>query len=438
MKIKMFTKRIYCCALFVASVLMAQAADRLLIVGPAVWGGWTIANSTVMFNSPDAPDVFKVTAHLNGSQEFKFLTTTDWGGLEYRAGDAGVTLQPGETGTLVSSDETTADNKFFVSESANYDIVCDLQQKTVVVSKSAYQTNNIDRTGLWLIGGATPGNWSISDGVALTQDSNDPMKFSGTADLVAGDFKIAINNQTNYEQTFYQRDVTDAGKMVLGGGDDNKWEITDPGTYRVSVDVLAMTITVERVAKVTIGDTGYATYCADLALNFGSLSDLKAYVVTGVSGSGDVLTVLTQNVNDVPAGTGLLLHGTPGSYTVPTGTGSSAYENKLVGVTTATTVSSQDSQGNNFLLANGTQGVGFYPIDGSGTLEANKAYLSLPTSMTASAKALVIDLSGQAAGINKVVETKQKTSSYYTLTGSRVDHPTKGIYIYQGKKIIKK
>jgi dextranase len=58
--------------------------------------------------------------------------------------------------------------------------------------------------------------------------------------------------------------------------------------------------------------------------------------------------------------------------------------------------------------------------------------------MTASAKALVIDLSGQAAGINKVVETKQKTSSYYTLTGSRVDHPTKGIYIYQGKKIIKK
>lgn len=437
MKIKMFTKRIYCCALFVASVLMAQAADRLLIVGNAVWGGYSIDNSIVMLNSADAPDVFSATVYLKGAEEFKFLTTTDWGGLEYRAGETNVTLASGEESRLVSTEETDKDNKFMVTSSANYLIVCDLQKKTITATKASYQDSPINHTGLWLVGSATPGGWTIGDGHAMTQDPDNPLRFTTTVSLVPGEFKIAVNNQTGFGQTFYLRDVADEGKMVFGG-DDNKWKITDPGTYRVSVDVLAMTITVERVAKVTIGDTGYATYCADLALNFGSLSDLKAYVVTGVSGSGDVLTVLTQNVNDVPAGTGLLLHGTPGSYTVPTGTGSSAYENKLVGVTTATTVSSQDSQGNNFLLANGTQRVGFYPIDGSGTLEANKAYLSLPTSMTASAKALVIDLSGQAAGINKVVETKQKTSSYYTLTGSRVDHPTKGIYIYQGKKIIKK
>lgn len=82
----------FCSLVLAATVLTANAADRLLIVGEAVWGGWSIDNSIVMFNSTENPDVFKATVNLNANGTFKFLTTTEWGNLEYRAGDNDVTL----------------------------------------------------------------------------------------------------------------------------------------------------------------------------------------------------------------------------------------------------------------------------------------------------------------------------------------------------------
>lgn len=253
MKIKMFTKRIYCCALFVASVLMAQAADRLLIVGNAVWGGYSIDNSIVMLNSADAPDVFSATVYLKGAEEFKFLTTTDWGGLEYRAGETNVTLASGEESRLVSTEETDKDNKFMVTSSANYLIVCDLQKKTITATKASYQDSPINHTGLWLVGSATPGGWTIGDGHAMTQDPDNPLRFTTTVSLVPGEFKIAVNNQTGFGQTFYLRDVADEGKMVFGG-DDNKWTVSEAATYDIVADLSAMSLSVTKAIPSAIGE----------------------------------------------------------------------------------------------------------------------------------------------------------------------------------------
>ena len=90
---KNFFRNLLCSMALVATVLTANAADRLLIVGEAVWGGWSIDNSIVMFNTTENPDQFKATVNLNQNGTFKFLTTTDWGGLEYRAGDSMVMLE---------------------------------------------------------------------------------------------------------------------------------------------------------------------------------------------------------------------------------------------------------------------------------------------------------------------------------------------------------
>lgn len=153
-----FLKKIFCSLALAATVLTANAADRLLIVGGAVWGDWSIDNSIVMFNSTENPDVFKATVNLKANSDFKFLTEADWGKLEYRAGDSNVTLTEGEAATLVSTDENSNDNKFQVAETANYDIVCDLTAKTIVVKKAGYQTSPLNHTALWMIGSATPGD----------------------------------------------------------------------------------------------------------------------------------------------------------------------------------------------------------------------------------------------------------------------------------------
>ena len=278
----------FCGLALAATVLTANAADRLLIVGEAVWGGWSIDNSIVMFNSTENPDVFKATVNLNANGTFKFLTTTDWGNLEYRAGDNDVTLTADVASNLVSTEENSNDKQFKVSETANYDIVCDLVAKSLVVKKAKYQTTPLKHTALWLVGSATPGGWSIGDGVMLSPDADNPTVFKATVNLVEGEMKIAVNNQTGYGQTFYVRDTTDETKMVFGG-DDNKWNITKAGEYDVTVDVVNMTISITETSSTGISSAENAsnvtTALYDLGGNRVSSKNLRPGCYIQKSGS---------------------------------------------------------------------------------------------------------------------------------------------------------
>ena len=231
--------------------MSAKAADRLVIVGDATWGGWNLGQSTVMQKSDENADVFKATVHLDANKEFKFLTELDWGKLEYRAGESPVTLQSGVAAKLVSSDEKPVDNKFFVSESANYDIVCNLAEKTVVVTKAAYQATALKHTALWMIGSATKGGWSIGEGTIMKQDAENPAKYSARTELKPGEVKFGTNVYAGFDQMFYLRDLSNGGKIVFGG-DDNKWDITEEGTYDVTVDVAAMTVSFTKVDPTAI------------------------------------------------------------------------------------------------------------------------------------------------------------------------------------------
>ena len=242
--------------LLAASTLTVQAAERLLIVGDGVWGGWSIDNSIVMMNDAAQPDVFTATVSLKANSDFKFLTETEWGKLEYRAGDAGVTLSDGVSAALVSSDDNSNDNKFQVGETANYSIVCDLAAKTVTVTKAAYQDDEIKHTALWLVGSATTGGWDLGKATMILPSDDNPMVFRGTVDLLEGKMKIAVNKYTGYGQTFYQRDAADDTKMTFGG-DDNKWNISKAGQYDVEADVKNLTISI--VEHVANGITNMAT-----------------------------------------------------------------------------------------------------------------------------------------------------------------------------------
>ena len=271
MKTKTFTQRLLGCMLLAASTLTVQAAERLLIVGDGVWGGWSIDNSIVMMNDAAQPDVFTATVSLKANSDFKFLTETEWGKLEYRAGDAGVTLSDGVSAALVSSDDNSNDNKFQVGETANYSIVCDLAAKTVTVTKAAYQDDEIKHTALWLVGSATTGGWDLGKATMILPSDDNPMVFRGTVDLLEGEMKIAVNKYTGYGQTFYQRDAADDAKMTFGG-DDNKWNISKAGQYDVEADVKNLTISI--VEHVANGITNMAT-TANATADYFTLSGVR-------------------------------------------------------------------------------------------------------------------------------------------------------------------
>lgn len=238
-----------CCVLFAMSVVASFAADKLMIIGDAVWGGWNPENSVVML--PAGENVFKATVYLKKvdgetvTQGFKLLTAAKWDCLQYHAGDSDVELEEGVAAKLYDSQENSSDNKFQVKESANYDVVCDLNAKTITATKSAYQDHPVNHNALWMVGTATSGGWDIISSPQMTQDSENPMVFKATTYLKPGEMKIAQNNDAGFDQKFYLRDATDPTKVVLGG-DDNKWKITEAATYDVIVNLADMTIDIKK------------------------------------------------------------------------------------------------------------------------------------------------------------------------------------------------
>ena len=88
--------------------------------------------------------------------------------------------------------------------------------------------------------------------------------------------------------------------------------------------------------------------------------------------------------------------------------------------------------GNAYVLNNGTAGIGFYKLSKSGTIGANKAYLTYDDK--AGTRAFFgLD---ETTGVNEVMGKKEdERGEYYDLQGHRVAQPTKGLYIVNGKKV---
>jgi hypothetical protein len=89
--------------------------------------------------------------------------------------------------------------------------------------------------------------------------------------------------------------------------------------------------------------------------------------------------------------------------------------------------------GNAYVLNNGTAGIGFYKLSKSGTIGANKAYLTYDDK--AGTRAFFgLD---ETTGVNEVMGKKEdERGEYYDLQGRRVAQPTKGLYIVNGKKVV--
>ena len=191
---------------------------------------------------------------------------------------------------------------------------------------------------------------------------------------------------------------------------------------------------VELTDHVTIGSTGYATYCSTHDLDFSNLTEMKAYIASGFSPSTGKL-VLTR-VDEVPAGEGLYLVGDEGAYDIPFTTTDMMYSNLLKGVTTATTISPTEGNYTNFILANGSHGVGFYTLSSSGQLAAGKAYLQLPTSSVQHVKAINVIFEDDDATAIQNIEGCIKAESIYNLQGQKVNTPKSGLYIINGKKVL--
>lgn len=102
---------------------------------------------------------------------------------------------------------------------------------------------------LHILGSASPQGWDISNAIALTRSASDPAEFIYSGELLSGEFKFSVNTDDCWCQDFYTKNPSDANKIVFnsgGSGDDLKWNIADAGMYTVKVNVVTLSITIEK------------------------------------------------------------------------------------------------------------------------------------------------------------------------------------------------
>jgi hypothetical protein len=192
--------------------------------------------------------------------------------------------------------------------------------------------------------------------------------------------------------------------------------------------------------EVSVSSAGLASYCSANALDFSGQTDVEAYVAASYTGN----VVNMQKVEQVPANTGIILKSVSGdaaTVSVPIVESATApAANLLVGITAETSVEASADGSYNYIFANGTSGVGFYKLTAAHTLAAGKAYLHTTEDLLAidNAKSISMSFGGETTGISNVSNKAQDNGAYYTLSGLRVDAPTKGLYIKNGKKVIVK
>ena len=171
----------------------------------------------------------------------------------------------------------------------------------------------------------------------------------------------------------------------------------------------------------------YGTFCAPFAVEIPT--GVTASKVTSVDANG--LLTLTDLSTTIPANTPVVLFAESGLETVElfgvaeAGTPTAGL---LTGVYEATKITS------GYVLQNLDNKVAFYQVSAEDpiTVPANRCYLTAPAG---SVKALAFP-DGTLTSISEIQAADEK-AVIYDLSGRRVSKATKGIYIINGKKVIK-
>lgn len=175
--------------------------------------------------------------------------------------------------------------------------------------------------------------------------------------------------------------------------------------------------------NVTVGESLYATYVAPVDVDFTGAA-VSAYAVT-VNGKYAHLEPVTA----VPAGTAVVVKAeAAGTYPVIiTADAALGTENELVAATADVT-----ADGTQYILADGTEGIGFYKATPGTTIAAGKGYIV----KTSSVKAFYGFDSDDATGISGI-NAADENAVIYNVAGQRLGKAQKGINIINGKKVLK-
>lgn len=359
----------------------------------------------------------------------------------------------------VNYQQHNSDNNFLVKEAGSYRLILDTQDKKLIVQKA-------DDTKIYAIGNEF-GEWVKGSAVALTEGEN--LKYTCKAKLGNDKyFRFSLNNGENtFDQycrisSAYKEDggvaVNSSGvgvsdsrgdRFYYSSNDEANWHVTEAGYYTLTLDLVArkLSVTFTPATITAVAEAGSTDYYATFSSSYGNMaltgSDLVLY---DAKVEGDQLVLTSHTGNLVAQGKGVLVKASAAEITVaPTEESVTADEYGTSTLLVATPGIKQEvTPETGFKLYRLTynkpsthEGLGFFSTT-SGNIQAQpgKAYLKVQTTQSASLKGFLIN--PQPTGVEAIGVDADCDNTIYDLSGRRVENPSNGIYIQNGKKIFVK
>lgn len=179
---------------------------------------------------------------------------------------------------------------------------------------------------------------------------------------------------------------------------------------------------------VTVTSAGWASYSTDMALDFEG-TGVTAYIAKAKDDTHVTLTEITK----VPANTGIVVNGSATTHNIPvlSGAADDTEGNLLKPWLTAGT----PSDAKYYILSVDGDNNPIFKKSKGGTLAAGKSYLVM--SANTEAPQLSVDFGEGTTNLEAIrTQMEEAREGIFDLSGRRVENPTKGLYIVNGKKVI--
>ncbi len=212
------------------------------------------------------------------------------------------------------------------------------------------------------------------------------------------------------------------------------WNMTDDWKF-IAVGEFPVLAYMEAAAPapqtISVTEAGYATVVAEKELDFAG-SGVEAFVAQIKTDPKGEKYVHFEPMTVVPEGEAFVVKADKGNYDIPVAIEwGEALDNDLKASDTEVT-----ADGTQFVLANGSKGVGFYKAEANSTIAAGKGYLEI--SGEAGVKGFYGFEFNDATGIEETLSNSPlKGENIFNLAGQRLNKMQKGINIVGGKKVLK-
>lgn len=206
--------------------------------------GWSFQSMRVDMSDPY---IFYFNAELNSpdgnaTEDFKIATAESFepSTIYFRPETNGQGAGTDLTVVKWSENENSADNKWSLAPGV-YKIKLNIRtMKIDIVPFTPFAT-------MYLVGEATPNGWDIDSSTPMDAVAGDPYKFTWTGHLNTGDMKFTCDKQSDWSGAFFlatSNELNPSGseeQMLYsypGSNPDNKWRISEAGTYTIELDQL--------------------------------------------------------------------------------------------------------------------------------------------------------------------------------------------------------